>query len=1163
MRYALPGTSVSRSMLASGALCLFLSGSAMTAHAQDATAAVTGVVADGSGAAISGANVTITDVDRANSMRVATNGTGAYNFARLPIGTYTLKVEAPGFKTVSYSAFTLILNQTGRFDVRMEVGQLTESVQVSSAQPLLQQDSTLVSTIIDATTNVALPLASRNYLQLTLLAPGVTTPNPTAMTTAQRIDTAGEPYVNGNRAQSNNYLLDGMDNNQTSDNLVAYSPSPDAIEEFNLITQNAPAEFGNFQGGIVNVSTKAGTNKFHGDVWEFFRNDALNANNWFNKLQNANAGTTIAPRPGLRWNMYGFTLGGPVVKDKLFFFVDYQAQRFEQYSNSAFSAFTAQERTGDFGQLCTDPNSGGGTFDGNGACTGGTQINDPFTGTPIPYNNLQAYINTGTDARLTSFYATGAGQVAQNLFKSQYYPAASSLNGTSIINNSEYSSRNPLNVDQGDARVDWTISKSDHTFARYSQELQQNNPVNSLPINSVNNGNATMQSGILDWTHTFNSSIVNDARFGVNWVQLLNNSAATPGIGNLGSALGIPGANDAGPGLLQIGLGPSSGIGGAGNIQNWSDTTIQVADNLSVTHGRHSTDLGFQLLRERLDDFYAGNAGVDGQYIFGGNFTGAADTDFYLGMAATTAKYFSSPSGAPGEPAWGQRSSVFGIYAQDNWRATNSLNINAGLRYQVHTPWTEAHGQQINFDPNTGQPLYPAGSTLPAGISFPGLQPIADKNKALYNGYYGIADLEPRVGFAYTPPGLKGHTVVRAAYTLSDYMEGTGNALRTTLNIPFNIQEQHNNPCPGGSAGCDPTQLLITKPIAIDPQNVFSGSIANLWAPDVRPSVAQQWNLSVQQQLTPNTMFQVAYVGQHSTHLMVPKSLLQGVLNQDGTVSASPYLAENPDLTSQLTYVTATYSEGNASFNALEVVLQHRTANGLEGQISYTYSHCLTDSIGYYGDVGQTSTASAYWQNVYNQGAEWGSCFFDLHNNLTAHGVYALPFGRGRRYAEHTNPILGAVISNWNLAGIYTWHGGFPLTIGAIDYSGTSSRGERANCTGPVKYLKQKTSAGIQWIDSTGITSPDLGTFGTCSVSSLRGPGLDNVDISIQRDFPTFEGQRIEFRAEGINAFNHPIFDTPDVFCASAPGVSCNAPFGLIGATQGERNVQFALKYYF
>ena len=1038
----------------------------MHAHAQEVTAAIKGVVTDSSGAAIANAAVTATDVDRGSLFPAKTNGAGVYNLPRIPVGTYTLRVEAPGFQSVVRSAFTLILNQTAQLDIHMTVGEVSQVVTVAGSGPLLQQDSTQVSTIIDANTNVSLPLASRNYLQLTLLAPGVTTPNPTAMQNANRIDNAGEPYVNGNRSQANNYLLDGMDNNQTSDNLVAYSPSPDAIQEFNLITQNASAEFGNFQGGIVNVSTKAGTNKFHGDVWEFFRNDVLNANNWFNDLQNAQAGSKVAPKPGLRWNMYGGTLGGPILKDKLFFFIDYQGQRFESFSNSTFSALTAPERAGNFAQLCTDP-SVGGSFNASGVCTGGnsTQLIDPYTGANIPFNNLQAYINSGADPQLTTLYNSGTGKIAQNLVNSPYYPSATALIGTSILNNYEYSTRTPLNVDQGDVRIDWNASAGDHLFSRYSHELQQNNPVSSLPIESVNIGDATIQSGVIDWTHTVNASIINDARFGVNWVQLLNNSAATPGVGNLGSALGIPGANAAGSGLMQIGLSPSTTVGGAGNIQNWADTTIQAEDNVVISRNRHSIQAGFQFMRERMDDFYAGNAGIMGQYIFGGNFTHAADSDFYLGMVNTAAKYFASATGAIGEPAWGQRSSIMGGYVQDNWHASDALNLNLGLRYQAHTPWTEAHGQQLNYDPITGQPLYPAGSSLPAGVVFPGLQPVADSHKALYNGYYGAADFEPRIGLAYTPSALRGKMVIRSAYTVSDYLEGTGNALRPTLNIPFNIQTQRDNYCAGGTAGCNPAALLITNPIVVDTKNIFNGSIVNLWAPNVRPAIAQQWNLSLQQQLTANTSFQVAYVGQHSTHLMVPESLLQKVLHADGTMTPSPYLANNPELTSALSYVTATYSEGTASYNALQVVLQHRTSNGLEGQISYTYSHCLTNSIGYYGDSGQASTASAYWQNVYNPGAEWGSCFFDLHHNLTAHAVYSLPFGHDKMLASHTNPVVNAVISNWNVAGIYTFRGGFPLTVNdGTDYSGTNSRGERADCNGPVNYEKRRTAQGIQWM---------------------------------------------------------------------------------------------------
>jgi Carboxypeptidase regulatory-like domain len=1131
-------------------------------HAQEVTAAVNGQVTDPSGAIIANAAITATDVNRGSKFVTKTDASGEYNLPRLPVGTYTLQASAPGFDTVLRSSFTLVLNQTARIDFKMSVGRVSQVVSVSGAAPLLQEESTQISTVIDATTNVSLPLASRNYLQLTLLAPGVTTTNPEGMQVAQRIDTAEEPYVNGNRAQDNNYLLDGMDNNQTSDNLVAYTPSPDAIEEFNMITQNAPAEFGNFQGGIVNVTTKAGTNQFHGDVWEFFRNDVLNANNWFNNLENAEAGSDVAPRPGVRWNMFGFTLGGPIIHQKLFFFVDYQGQRFEQYADSAFSAYTASERAGDFGQLCTDPSLGG-SFDSNGNCTGGTQVVDPYTGANIPFNRLQDYINSGADPALTAEYNSGAGQVAQNLFASQYYPSVASLTNPTILNNYVYTTRTPLNVDQGDGRIDWNISPSNHLFARYSREEQQNYPVNTLLSISVNNGAANLQSGVIDWTHTFNPSLVNDGRFGVNWVQLLNNSSATPGIGNLADALGIPNGNEGGEGLLEIDLGPSTGIGGAGNIQNWSDTVIQASDNLTLTHGRHVIQTGFQFLRQRMDDFYSGNAGILGDRYFGGNFTGAPDSDFYLGMLNTSAQYFPSITGGTGEPAWGQRSSIFGAYGEDNWRAMPGLELNYGLRYQAHTPWTEAHGQQLNFDPISGQPLYPSDSTLPT-VAFPGLQPQADSNQALYNGYYGIADFEPRLGFAYTTHGGQGRTVIRGAYTLSDYLEGTGNALRPTLNIPFNIQMQLDNFCSGGTTGCNPAQLLITNPLLINTSNIFAGAILNLWAPNVRPAVAQQWNLTVQQELNNNTSFEVSYVGQHSTHLMVPESLLQLQLLPNGTTAPSPYLAGNPDLASTVSYVTATYSDGNASYNGLQGVLQRHMANGLEGQISYAWSHCLTNSIGFYGDIGQASNASAYWQNLYNPAAEWGSCFFDLHNNLTAHAVYNLPFGRGRQIASHANRATNAIINNWTLAGIYTFHGGFPLTAtDATDYSGTNSRGERADCLGPVQYEKTRTISGIQWVNPNIYANPDAGSFGTCGVSTLRGPGLDDVDLSIQRDFPTFEGQRLEFRAEGINALNHPIFNAPNMSCSGAAATACSAGFGLIGGTQGERNLQLALKYYF
>ncbi|HTE88513.1 MAG TPA: carboxypeptidase-like regulatory domain-containing protein, partial [Terriglobales bacterium] len=337
------------------------------------TASITGTVADPSGAAVSGATVTAKSVERGLLYTAVTNDSGIYRIAQLPVGKYEVKVEKQGFASASVPEFVLSLNQVARIDVGMKVGQVSETVEVTGATPALETEVTQVDTVINAATNDNLPLASRNYVQLTLLAPGSVTTNPASFTSGNNTDFySGRPLINGNREQANNFLLDGMDNNQVSDNLLGYTPAPDAIQEFNLITSNAPAEFGNFQGGIVNATIKSGTNQYHGDVWEFFRNDVLNANSWSN---NANS----LPKAKLRWNMFGATLGGPIIKNKLFFFADYQGQRFNiPSSSSKNTVFTAAERTGDFGDICT---SG---FDSAGLCTGTGQLYNPCASFSAP-----------------------------------------------------------------------------------------------------------------------------------------------------------------------------------------------------------------------------------------------------------------------------------------------------------------------------------------------------------------------------------------------------------------------------------------------------------------------------------------------------------------------------------------------------------------------------------------------------------------------------------------------------------------------------------------------------------------------------------------------------------------------------------------------------------
>src|ERR1700719_3369375 len=373
---------------------------------QEVTATVTGTVTDSSGAAVVGAVVNVKSVERGIVYSATTNDVGLYRVPQLPIGNYEVRVEKAGFSSVAYPAFTLSLNQVARIDIEMKVGQVSETVVVTGAAPILKTESTQVDTIIDAATNDALPLATRNYVELTLLAPGSVHPDPSSFNNGDNVNSGARPFINGNREQANNFLLDGMDNNQVSDNLLGYTPSPDAIQEFNSITNNAPAEFGNYMGGIVSATIKSGTNGFHGDVWEFFRNDKLNANQWENKI---NPNSPAIARAPLRWNMFGGTLGGPILKNKLFFFVDYQGQRFEHPPRGTFtSVHTPAEQAGDFSALLAGKtpiqlyNPCQGTTGQNGTACDAATARQPFAGNIIP--------------------ASMISPVAKALFASSLYP---------------------------------------------------------------------------------------------------------------------------------------------------------------------------------------------------------------------------------------------------------------------------------------------------------------------------------------------------------------------------------------------------------------------------------------------------------------------------------------------------------------------------------------------------------------------------------------------------------------------------------------------------------------------------------------------------------------------------------------------------------------------
>jgi len=1095
-----------------------------TVWSQEVTAALTGTILDPTGASIAGAKVSAKDTERGTVYAVQSNGIGVFHLPRIPVGTYDLTVEAPGFQTAVYRTMTLVLNQTARLDFQLKVGQAAETVDVTSALPALRTDTTELSTVLNAHTNTHLPLLTRNYVQLTLLAPGSVNPNPQTLSSGEGPATAGRPYVNGNREQANNFLLDGMDNNQVSDNLVGFTPSVDAIQEFSLITQNASAEFGNFQGGIVSASIKSGTNAYHGDVFEFFRNDVLNANNWANDFQGF-------PKPTLRWNMFGATLGGPIVKNKLFFFVDYQGQRFDHpASSSPLTLFTAAERQGDFSQLLREQ---------------GIQLYNPFqldangNRTPFPNNRIPLSM---------------MDPVAANLFSSGFYPLPTTAG---LVNNFVNTTRSYNNMDQGDVRVDYKIAETDRLYGRVSQGSEDNPVLSSFRLSFDTFNQARLENGVIDWIHNFSPNVLSEASFGANYVRI-HLGGVNKDLGNLGEKLGIANANDHGPGLLAINISGAAvgsfGSQSVGTAELFADTVFQFKDAFVITHRRHVFHTGFQYWRQRINDYEAGTNGRTGFMNFSGRFTagpdqlavagggsGAGEADFFLGLPDAFGR------GIDGTGTWGQRANVFGVYLQDDWRATDTLALNLGLRYENHSPWVEVENRQVNFAPISGQ------------IQFAGQPCIYTNCRALYNSYHGGLDLQPRIGLAWTPAFLGRQTVLRAAYGISSYLEGTGNNLRLPMNPPFSSAEFETDYHTGNLPATRTEQGLL--PPTTDP---FQNAVIRLWDPDVRPAISQQWNLSAEHQFSGSTTLEVAYVGQHGNHLMAAMPYLQKQLHPDGTITPSPFLSGNPALQSEISQISGTAAIGNMRYDALQATFARRLSGSVQGQVAYTYSKCMTDSVGYFGSWGgQATPASPYWQNLYDQRSEWGPCYYDVTHVLSGFAVYELPIGRHKRWGQNLHPVVNAVVGNWQIGGMVQLHGGFPLTIFADDASGTNSRGSRANCVAPPHVYGRKPALdastgqflGFQWFDPASYAPADPGTFGTCGVGTVRGPGLTAGDLSVQKEFPLSESKRLEFRAEFFNLTNTPILNSPNT------GLNFN--LGLINSSQGERNLQFALKFYY
>ncbi len=1180
-----------------------------SAWGQEVTAVITGTVTDPSGAPVVGAAVSATDTQHGTVYNEKTNNAGAYTFQRLPISTYQVKVVSPGFETALYPPFTLVLNQTARVDIKMKIGQVSETMQVTGEAPLLQTETTEVSTLIDSNTTTSVPLAARNYLQLTLLAPGATTVNPGGMREQHVLTDSGRPYINGNREQANQYFLDGQLNSEDKNNEVGYTPSVDAIQEFNIITQNASAEFGNYQGGVVSVSIKSGTNNWHGTAFEFLRNDALNANlasaGWSRGFLSAanNGGQPVlghaadgtADKPEFRYNQFGASVGGPIVKNKLFFFADYQGSREVDAGPTGAQLFTSRARAGDFGQLCTDF---GGTFNGAGICSNASgQVKVPGSGTPgtaVPFNNLP-------NAGLTISPVAAALFGMSNLYP---LPQVDSLNGNNFFFNSGHN----INNDQGDLKIDYNISDKDHLFGRWSQMRLREPQFSGCPLcaapdpgSGAQGAEQPVRNAVLNWTHTFTPSVLNEARIGFNAVVFNQNLVRSSSLGNIGQQLGINNANFEAPGLLNIGIpgsgaGANAGLGQLDLVQIFHTTQGQFIDNVIVTHGKHTIKTGFQYVRLRQDWQYNGNNGALGSIGITTN-SNFGLSDFWLGLASGGNRDTNiTPT------LFGDRGNIFAGYVQDEWRITPTITLNLGLRFEDHTPIYEIKDRVVNFDLITGAII----------------QPGSGHNRALYNNYLGLGDWEPRFGIAWSPAALGGKTVFRAGYAVSSLFEGGGANEQLSINPPFGIIQQ--SPAGNGTAGSLAAGYAPPATCAAIDQACYLGKRIRIIDQNLRPSNTQQYNITIQHQFSNTLTGQIGYVGQRGRHLANFQDVAQEIgLNAAGQVAKpgdpivkvvpGPFLGGGTpgSLYAAGGILGANLSNADQRYDALQAVLQKRMGNGLQGQVAYTYSKCMSNSPGYFGTgwgstTAQSSGGQPGWQNIYDSRSDWGPCYFDQTHVFSSYVTYALPVGRGKQFGHDMNPVLSAVVGNWEIGGIITAHTGNALTLnqfggwgaGNGDPSGTRGIGaaflsERPSCNGPVHVVDKvvnatSSSAGfIQWFDPSNVVNPPLGTFGTCSVGNVRGPGYFDVDLSLHKDFPIGERMRLQFRAEALNAFNRPVwtfsggpaggsFDPGSTACGAYPcptnvngstQTTSNPNFGNITGSQGARQFQFALKFIF
>ncbi|MGI4827245.1 MAG: carboxypeptidase regulatory-like domain-containing protein [Janthinobacterium lividum] len=1123
------------------------------AFAQNVQGAVTGNVTDPSGAVIAGAHVVAHNVDTGVDSTTVSDAAGLYRINYLPIGRYTVTVHVNGFGDSTVPAFQLEALQTPTFNVRLTPGGGSETVTVSDAAPILNTSDSTLSGTFTATAIQNFPLNGLDFSALTLYIPGaVSTAGTSGTTSIERDESWSDSVnVNGNRAQANNYTLDGIDMNETFNNLIAYSPAPDALGEVKVLTANSPASYGNVNGGGVISVLKTGTNQFHGSLYGYLQDYHLNANSW-----NNNHASPRLPKNSYSQDQFGGTLGGPIIRNKLFFFVDYLGSRQHTGGTSQASVYTQAMRNGDFSALCK-------TIDATtGLCSSGIQLYDSENGfTPYLGDRNVPIVNP----------------VAKFLFANpNLYPLpnATAQDGLTL-NNLQGQSRNYHANNQGDIKIEYDLRNSDKITGFYSMSTAYDGTTSILPVSFPGVNLFPTRLGGANWVHIFSPTVVNSVHIGftrVNWSQGLPQDG-TGVFGNSGNAkVGISFANQAYQGFtFQSISGINTGVGNAALQNNTlTDNTFSYIDDITIQHGNHAVSVGVQALRYQNNYPTSNASGYLGQFNYTGAFTSnpAAALAPGWGGADFVLDRVDQATATLGSVNVGQRQWRSAGYINDDWKVLPNLTINVGLRYEYDQPWYETNNKTGNIDLATGQVIYagsvPVGAPAGSGIC---------SNRACYQPTYNQA--MPRVGFSYQATG---RFVVRGGYGATSFFEGNSSNQRLTSITPFiqavNVTALTPTPASGNTPASGGTPRTAEE--GFTGGTTQFGGTYNVYPQNIQPAYVQEYNLTTEYALSRTLSLQIGYVGEQGQHIEDYGNVNQFRVNDDPTSAPyynNQYIGANiADTSASIgsNQLLITESRAAMNYSALQAVLRQRLSHGLEFAFNYTYGKALTNSLGNYGL--NVNGYSGAFQNYYDSAADWGPAGYDVRHNVSANGTYELPVGYGKEFLANTNRIVDEVLGGWHIGAAGVSYSGFPQSLTAPNANANSFGNTRPNQYRALKVVNRTLD---NWFGTDPSAVPCLtpgksdgtcafgtpapNTFGTARNGDVRGPGFLNVDISAFKDFRTFREEVIGFRFDAFNAFNIASYGNPDT------GIT-DTSFGNVSnqtVRSQERRFQFSAHYRF